>query len=348
MEKTVSGSQVLNLICPRCQNALPKEIKNLLHNITEASIENTEKEYLDPQTFLFKCPYCQNGINLEDASIMHLRRLSGQIWVSAPLSIGGYVESGIVDVEPGTIHKIDTEGLEDTEFEELKIAQYYLPDEADQSGSEGAIVPGGDSVIKDNCVFNMPYAEDDLLVISCTPLEGTGSADLPETISIGYSYTVIFSKIRDPPWIDLLQRGVMAAMNEEHVAALPLLISAFDNHLHRQIHYTMSVQGKSESEISDLIADCSYGGKPRWKQLVKNGLEKITGTNIASHESEYHTVFQEYMNVRELRDESIIHVGSDEEVIDMTGSDFSYVDAVINMIVAVWVECYNTRYEAQQ
>lgn len=322
-------------------------MKNILHNITEGLIKNTEKEYLDPQTVRLQCLYCQNGINLEDASLMHLRRLSGQFWASAPLSIGGYVKSGVVNVEPGTIRKISTKDLADTEFEQLKTAQYYIPDAEDQQGSEGAVVPGGDSVVKDGCVFNMPYAEDDLLVISCTPLETVDSTDLPDTISIGYSYTIVFPKIRDPPWIDLLQRGVMVAMNEEHVAALPLLISAVDNHLHRQIYYTMSVQGKSESEINDLVAECSYSGMPRWEQLVKDGLSEITGTNIASHKSEYHTVYQEYRRVRQLRDDSIIHVGNDEEVADMTTSDLSYVDAVIDMIVAIWVECYNTRYNAK-
>ncbi|TQQ82328.1 hypothetical protein [Halonotius roseus] len=172
--------------------------------------------------------------------------------------------------------------------------------------------------------------------------EDTETIEVGDEIKIVYEQALTLRSATNPPWIDLLRGAAESIRNKNTTAAVPLIVSAVDNLLYRQIYLYYRLDGNNHDNSHELIVD-KYGndrGDLYREDFAKNALDNISGvrlTNGPPHK-EWRTFQDEILETRR----KIVHPQRDpvqkidrETAIDWYNTTFRLI---LGMFDLVWFE----------
>lgn len=167
-------------------------------------------------------------------------------------------------------------------------------------------------------------------------------------IAVQYVVSVYLDAVTDAPWIDLLRECKRAVHQDNLISAVPLLLSALDNALYRQVYTYYRWQGHGSKEAHQAIRD-EFGDEEDdlyTKDLAKDALQDIVGTSLSEargpYGEEWHE-FWDYGGVRSARN-NIIH--PDEGSLDEIDRDtvVEWFDLTVNLILGSYDLLRDHRY----
>lgn len=306
-----------------------------------------------------ECPSCNSDIHPEDAVLEYFHRIDTEEAGVHPLAIGGYCNSGIIEVEPGQtrtvglIQRIDIEVEVDEETahegsvdSNVRVASPRLWSLEDHDDIDRIEVLEGTRI---EPVAGPTLLEDGTIVadIVDSSEENTPQVDFitsirdPPTelddVRFGYHTPVLNPDIQGPPWVELLREGVNSMYRGHGRPGLPLFISAFDNAVQRQLHQTMKAHGRSDGAIEDF-----FEKKRGWKDIVKGGLEEVAGERLTTYDA---SVYQDFQRVRRKRNIDIVHLARDDDIPEIPPPEASEdFQSVLSAILAVYRICRAERH----
>ena len=88
-------------------------------------------------------------------------------------------------------------------------------------------------------------SECNRLSISMSPSEehATSSTEIGTKYRVGYNIAMQVAGIRNPPWVECLAEVSINVFRKDRFGALPLLVSAFENHLYGRLNHTLREKG---------------------------------------------------------------------------------------------------------
>lgn len=169
-----------------------------------------------------------------------------------------------------------------------------------------------------------------------------------DEIAVQYAVSVYLDAVTDAPWIDLLRECKRAVHQDNLISAVPLLLSALDNALYRQVYTYYRWQGHGSEDAHQTIRD-KFGNEDDdlyTKDLAKDALQDITGTSLSDARGPYGEEWHEFWGdegVRSARNQ-IIHPdgGSLNEVGRNTVVE--WFDLTMNLILGSYDLLRDYRY----
>lgn len=344
MSQSQPNYQNPNLVCPE---------PNCEHQFTKVELRNQDLSSFNAFAESLECPACDSDIHPENAVLEYFTRIDSEEAAVHPLSIGGFCNNGIIEVESGHTRtegiiqrvniqvNVDGETAHEGSVEsDVKVASPRLwsldeHDEVDNIGElEGTQIEpvAGPALLEDETIVAdiVDASEEGNPQVDFITSVRDPPTELNE-IRFGYHFPVLNPSIQGPPWTELLREGVNSMYRGNGRPALPLFISAFDNAVQRQMHQTMKADGRSDSSIEEF-----FDGK-RWKDIVKEGLEEVAGERLTTHDI---SIYQQFEQVRRKRNVDIVHLARDGDIPEITppeaAEDFQ---AVLDAILAVYRIC---------
>lgn len=312
-----------NLCCPQCGQQMPQYYTAIL------DLSSFEKFAAS-----FNCPSCEASIHPEDAYLEFLQRVPLNDVMGYAFSVGGFTEIGTEEIQVGTTEEIE---LFESDFWSISDVLFA---ETDRVG-------GLRTADLDGTTFKWHLGKlliDDQVIVDGIPVENNkigiitsqrGGKDI-DTVTIAYLIKTDIETIQQPPWVDLLNTASRLFWRNQSVTIPPILISAYDNHISRQLQRTLVSQGKSNADIESFFEQ-HY----RWKEQAKEGLEAVTGTRL---NNKIPKVYSKLANIRHKRDNHVIHVDADDDLAVINASDaIEMISTVMQAILAVYELCYSAR-----
>jgi len=303
-----------NLTCPQCEQRLG--IVQLLQHLDQ---QNRPLSSISPNSYL-ECPICGAWFFPENAFLVCLTAIAdtGESYRSYPFSIGGSQRLNYTNVTVG----------ETSEHELSNLYQGYEIERGSLilKGAERAAVEEDDRLPINHHEDSVTRATlADILLVSITqvaPRKVLVTANLrkdeteQEEVAAGDEITLIYQQNllqtegTDPPWLTLLREAKAAINRENPLAAGPLLVSAVDNCLYRQIYLYYRWQGQDHSEAIKSVKQYQSSDKLRRKDLAKHALDDISGMTLTSHEDPYFEEWNQFQTFLQHRHD-IIHPTDD-------------------------------------
>jgi hypothetical protein len=156
-----------------------------------------------------------------------------------------------------------------------------------------------------------------------------------EPLEVVYAATTQLDGVTNPPWIDLLQEAQEAIRQGNTLAALPVLRSAVDNCLIRQMFVYQIWEGHDQESARQWIEDLEDDYDPNRITIAKHGLERATGTRLT--DGPYGALWANFSKVVDERD-AIIH---SETATELTHPDQSTAVDFYNTTVSLLVAAYD-------
>lgn len=287
-----------NLTCPTCRQRVDPLV---FQTVNPATVGISER---------FQCHSCRTPFWPENGFLLTFELQDEDLYFGIPLSLGGTEKRDYSDVTIG-------------ETRRSKMHSLYDGYEIEKIGLRGAHRTGVDREewLELEPLHN-PYTQVSLggeVLISLAQISSTDiaiSANLQEgrsevvplfhgdKIDILYDATMHLAAATDPPWLLNLREAEAAIRRKNTVPVLPLLVSAFDNLLYRQIYLLLRNRGLDEQDAVKRIETLAGGGRVRRKDLAKDVLDTLIGERLTN--GRYATEWAEFMNLKDDRDQ-IVH-----------------------------------------
>lgn len=263
-----------------------------------------------------------------------------------PLPLGGVTSGNFTDVRVGHSkehgqHSFDYGfHIETLTLESAKLAE----DEADLTPTalDGAFTRAslGDSVI-----LTIVPTDSVSVAINATLRDSAEEGDPVSTsdqIDIQYRYIKAPSAAKNPPWIDLLREAELVIRRKNTLAMYPLLVSAMDNFLARQMILYYRWQGQTLNEAEETLD--SYGGRngPNRYQIVEEVFTDTHGAELP--EGRYSDEWEWFCDMNQTRN-GIVH--PDAEPMDQPSRSDAVdcfnktVDLMIKVFDFLWFDDEN-------
>lgn len=324
----ISGGGV-NLTCRHCDSM-----------IDILDFPDLQPSSMEPDQFVI-CTYCQSGFTLDTGVLQTLHR-TGSVegdYFSIPLTPGGrqiddFNGVNVGETRPVPMHKIH----EGCEYTSLFITgasrkgvneENWLPFEIADSQNHARL--------GDNLLITVVRTGPTNLAINATLREGRdgqGPLGFGDEIDVSYRATVSHREVTNPTWVDLLVDAKHAIQEDNLLAAIPLLRSAVDNCLIRQMIIYYRWEGYDLDSAIDEANDLEKGHLNRYT-IAKHGLEEVSNTRLTS--GPYAQLWDDFDDVVQQRD-SIIHCETDPYLEEPKEAD---VIKLFNTTVAVLVAAYD-------
>lgn len=294
----IQSSGSTNLTCPTCRQRVgPLAFQTL----DPAAVGISDRIH---------CPSCGTPFWPESGFLLTFVLHERNRYFGIPLSLGGTQKRDYTDVSIGKTRR-------------SRMHSLYDGYELEKIGLRGAHRTGVDREdwLDLNPLHN-PYTQASLggeVLISLAQISPTDiaiSANLQEnrpeavplspgdTIDILYDATMQLIDVVDPPWLLNLREAEAAIRRRNTVPALPLLISAFDNLLYRQVYLLLRNRGIDEQDAVDRIETLAGGRPIRRKDLAKDVLDALVGERLT--DGRYATEWAAFMQLKNDRNQ-IVH-----------------------------------------
>lgn len=298
-----------------------------------------QPESMEPDQFVV-CPYCQSGFTLDTGVLQTLYR-TGNVegnYFNIPLTPGGRQIDDFNGVKVGETRPVPMNNIHDgCEYTSLFITgasregveeENWLPFEIADAQNQARL--------GDNLLITVVRTGPTNLSINATLREdrdGQGPLNLGDEIDVTYRATVSHREVTNPTWIDLLVDAQHAIQEDNLFAAIPLLRSAVDNCLIRQMIIYYRWEGHDLDSAIDEADDLEKRNLNRYT-IAKHGLEEASDTRLTS--GPYAQLWNDFDDVVQQRD-SIIHCETDPYLEE---PDETEVIDLFNTTVAVLVAAY--------
>ena len=324
----------INLICPTCRR---RSDPMVFQSIDPASIGLSDRWF---------CPECRRRFWPENGLLLNLYLNKGDdSYFGVPLSLGGTERRDSTQVAVGETRYSKMHTL----FDGYEIEKITLR-EASRAG-----VSGEDRLDIDPH-YN-PQTQVSLgreVLVSLTQVNATDIAisanlqkdrpkepevDTGDQIDILYDATMELTAATDPPWLINLQEAEAAVRRKNTVSVLPLLISAFDNLLYRQVYLLLRSRGLNEQEAVNRIKTLAGGGHIYRDDLAKEVLDALVGERLSDgrHAQEWSS----FMQLKNERDE-IVHPTDSASVTPPTQDEsIEAFNETIDMMLCTFELCWN-------
>lgn len=179
----------------------------------------------------------------------------------------------------------------------------------------------------------------------------TVDVECGDEIAVQYVVSVYLDAVTDAPWIDLLRECKRAVHQDNLISAVPLLLSALDNALYRQVYTYYRWQGHESAEAHRTIRD-RFGDENDdlyTKDLARDALKEISGNSLSAARGPYGEEWHQFWGdgcVRSARND-IIH--PDEGSLDEIDRDtvVEWFDLTMNLILGSYDLLRDHRYTEQ-
>lgn len=331
-------------------NIIPSDAKmgstNLACHHCDTPLDLLEMRAVNPTDLnpdsLFKCPYCPSWYYPE-IGLLHSLRGDGQVekeYFGMPLSLGGTRKRDFNHVDVGEHRTVQIHSLEPG-YEYNSI--YLLGAHREGVDKENWLnfEPAGfqnRAILGESVLISLFRTESTEIAINATLREDRKSRfpiDYGDTLDVVYAATTQLNGVTNPPWIDLLQEAQQAIRQGNTLAALPVLRSAVDNCLIRQMFIYLVWDGYDRDSAQDWIDDLEDDYDPNRITIAKHGLKQATGRRLTN--GPYANVWDDFSQVVEKRD-AIIH---SETSSALTHLDQSTAVEFFNTTVSVLVAAYD-------
>lgn len=326
-----------NILCPNCKDGIPYF---MLWGLSTDSLKWGSGQV--------KCPGCYQHLHAEDGFLNALRYVPKENYIGFPYAIGAtqYLEGQEVTIGTTTVQDvIPNQLIEKSLFERVvplhntKKSIRETIDENYESYRSPAVFNGV------SIALGILPSDGKLHIITSIDRDDDSlSAALGDSFRVGYEVAVQVADVENPPWIDYLAEASDSIISGNRFGAVPLLVSAFENHLYRQIGKTLRAQGKSQTEIDNWFD--AYRGRMgiRWKEAARDGVEDLTGTDIGEQGNKYERTWQKYCNLKNIRDSDIVHLSYLDESKDVLPSDVKeHFDNTVEIMLVIYELCHDTR-----
>lgn len=322
-----------NLQCPNCDE-----------QFSSLTISNRVDE-LDLSKKSLRCSSCWEESYPEDALLNHINSTKDDGLFGVPLSIGGHGALGIDFIEVG----------QTTEHDSVSLVEGAVIDSIHLLGARKGDEQEFDFEIKDVASSLTSFSLEDAVLISVMPKNGGSGIlfssalrdedqsdfEFGDRIDVKYRYVIAIPGIQNPPWVDLLREAETAIRKGNTVSSLPLLISAFQNHLFRQASLTIREKGLNDRQVRRILEHHSGRKRLKWRPIAKEGLESIAGKRLSHHD--YQEEWQKYDDLRHFRDD-IVHPNITDEVDELSREDaIEYFAATMELMLDVYEICEQAR-----
>lgn len=318
-----------NLACRHCETPL---------DLLEMRV--IEAENISPNALL-QCPYC-TSCYYPEIGLLHTLRADGQIekeYFGYPVSLGGTQKKDLNHVTVGEHRPVRMHSLEPGyEYNSIYLLgghrdgvdkENWLP--FDLAGTQTQATLGEDALIS---LLRTGPTE---IAINATLQEDRKSSfpiDLGDQLEIVYHATTQLEDATNPPWIDLLQEAQEAIRNGNTLAALPVLRSAVDNCLIRQMYIYLIWDGHTHESAQQWIDNLEDGYDPNRITIAKSGLKEVTGERLT--DGSYATLWDDFSQVVDQRD-SIIHSETSSELAHLDQSTaIEFYNTTVSLLVAAY------------
>lgn len=262
-----------NLSCPQCEERL-----GVIQLLRHLELRNTSPAEISPNKSM-ECPICSAWFFPENAFFTCLREVAktGDSNRSYPFGIAGSQGTNFTSVEVGETRESDLNNLYwGYEIERGSILlqgahrsgyeeEDWLPIERHEGSYSRVLL--GDEVI--------------VAVSQVGPKKVNISASLRETrddyrfeksdeITLIYQQNLLQGDATEPPWIQLLREAKTAINQRNPLVACPLLVSAVDNCLYRQLYLYYRWQGESDNSAIERVKEHGYRGKVGRSDLARD------------------------------------------------------------------------------
>lgn len=291
---------------------------------------------------LFQCPYCTSWYYPE-IGVLHTLRGEGQIekdYFGHPISLGGTQKNDLNQVNVGENRPVKMHSLEPGyEYDSLYLMgahregvdkEDWLP--FDLAGARNRATLGSSALIS---LFRTAPTEISINATLREDRESEFPIDFGDGLEIVYIATTQLKEATNPPWIDLLQEAQEAIREGNTLAAIPLLRSAVDNCLIRQMFLYLIWDGFDHKSARKWIEELEDDYTPNRITVAKHGMERVTGTRLTN--GPYANLWADFSQVVNERD-SIIH---SETSSVLTRPDQSTAVDFYNTTVSLLVAAYD-------
>lgn len=322
-----------NLKCPSCGERFSSLIVAKRTDELELSSES------------LRCTSCWEHCYPENALLKYIESNKSDGLFGVALSLGGHGALGLTHIEIGETQEHQSTSL----VEGATIDSIYL------IGARKSEKQDLDFEINHLASVFTRFSIDDAVLISVT-VSGDGSGlifssslrddshpefDIGDRIDLKYRYVIAVPDIQNPPWVDLLREAESAIRKNETISALPLIISAFQNLLFRQVSLSLRERGLEDYHIRRILQFHSGSRRLRWKNIAKEGLEDVGGKRLTHND--YEEEWQIYDNLRQHRDD-IIHPDIKDDVQKPTRQEaIDYFVGTLELILDVYEICDSDR-----
>jgi uncharacterized Zn-finger protein len=318
----------VNLTCRHCNSM-----------IDILDFPKLKPESMMPDRFVV-CPYCQSGFSL-DTGVLQTLYQTGDIeanYFRIPLTPGGRQIDDFNGVKVGETRPVPMNNIHGgCEYTSLFITGASRKGVDEENWLPFEIADAKNQVrLGDNLLITVVRTGPTNLSINATLREdrdGQGPISLGDEIDVSYRATVSHRGVTNPTWIDLLVDAQHAIQEDNLFAAIPLLRSAVDNCLIRQMILYYRWEGHDLDSAIDEANDLEKEYLNRYT-IAKHGLEEASGTRLDS--GPYDDLWKDFDNVVQQRD-SIIHCETDPYLEE---PDETEVINLFNTTIAVLVAAY--------
>lgn len=330
-------------------NVIPSDAKMGSTNLTcrhcDTPLDLLEMRMINAEDIvpngLFRCPYCNSGYYPEIGLLQTLYR-DGTIekdYFNYPVSLGGTQKRDLNHVRIGEHRTVKMHSLEPGyEYDSIFLLgahregvdeENWLP--FDSAGAKNRATLGEGALVS---LFRTDSTE---IAINATLREDRKPnfpLDFGDEIEVLYSATTQLENITNPPWIDLLQEAQEAIRQGNTLAALPVLRSAVDNCLIRQMYFYLIWDGHDQESARQWIDDLEDNYDPNRITIAKYGLEKVTGEQLIN--GKYNGIWTDFSQVVENRND-IIHSETSSELSHPDQSTaIDFYNTTVSLLVAAY------------
>lgn len=290
-----------NLTCPQCQTA-----------VDFLDIQRNKLRNIHPDQ-LFPCQHCPTWFWPENAFLLQLHEdLGGASYFGIPLSLGSVATGNFADVRIGHSKEYGQHSLDQGYYiETITLMSAKLADSDEELTPESLNGAFTRASLGDDVLLTIVPTDSVSVAINATLRGDAGELDLVNTgdqIEVQYRYVKAPKAAKNPPWIDLLKQSALVIRRKNTLAMYPLLVSAMDNFLARQMILYYRWQGQTLDEAESTLD--SYGGKngPNRYQIVEDMFSDTHGKELP--DSCYDDEWQWFCEMNQTRN-SVVHPGAE-------------------------------------
>jgi len=311
----------LNLVCPQCDKQFNKgDLRSFTTSDFDSFADN------------FVCPDCGDDIHPEDALFQYFRAVPTSEITGRPTQVGGFATVGTKELDAG---KTKEEGLiagGALDVDLTLLAETNQPPEQTIRQLQGVTFewyPGPQLI--DGAVVDIAQASDTEIGFIASDRNSSSS-----TVTVAYNVLVHRSEVPQPPWVTLLSDAVTHYHRGEGLATYSLLFSAFENLLSRELSRTLRAGGWTDNPIEYFLER-----HWTWEERCKDGLKTVTSKHFPT---QYPTLYQDLHDLRDTRNNEIIHVDPGAAVADIDVPELrDAFETIMEASIAINEMCYDER-----
>ncbi|SFR53477.1 hypothetical protein SAMN04487947_2036 [Halogeometricum rufum] len=324
MASQTAAMDKLNIVCPECSNQFDKG--------TIASIDTTDYQSFSSD---FSCPRCNKYIHPEDALLKYFSEIPTSEIPGRPVKIGGFASVGTIELDVGKTKEIPLIGGKAFDIGLKLLSETDQPPNQTIRDLDGTTIQWfpGPLLIDDAVIVDIAQSNDGEIAFITSERENYSS-----TITVAYHYHLYRSTIPQPPWVTLLSEALESYHRGHGLALYTLLFSSFENLLAREITRTLRATGWVDNPIDNFLK--KYW---TWEERCKGALKVITSKHFPT---EYSSIYNDLCQLRETRNDEIIHVDSEDSVAEIGIQELrSSFETILDAMMAIHTLCYEKRQE---